>query len=601
VSWTKNNEWLREPQSRASWHSLAGFSRHYKGLRFRLASVALLLCVSASLILAVPSLLRRLHDPNLSSLQLFYTIAALAAVISFQALTTSFTRLARVYLSSQLNRALTEQFQHKLLGVSLEEYLRFERSTNVYQRVIDATNITNQLTEIALTSLQQALGAICSLAALLHLYRPCGFLLGGAYVVLAPVCVLAGRVLQRKRIAILAISFPLASKLLELLKRIAAIKILSASPRITQDINLLLADKVRAERSEALADMAAQASIAAVSVTVLVSGLMTALVAVRHNQLPLAELFAVYLLLGFGLASLGELAKSYISLVSTSANASNFEEVLALPAEKQHSGLALTRKENAPIVTATAAAIPAVEFRNVHFAYEADKAILNGVSFVVAQGEHVALIGKSGSGKSTILRLLLGLIDVQQGEIYVPPSVGTQVLDLGGHRQRMGVVTQEATLFEMSIRDNLCLGIDIKGRLSNEVLWQVLGQVDLCTRIRALPQGLDTTYSAGMLSGGEEQRLTIARVLLRKPDIVVLDEPTSALDFQSEQQVLAAIKALSLTRTTMTIAHRLTTVRSADRVLVLEGGIIVASGTHDSLLETSDYYRSLCSFNTFLL
>jgi ABC-type multidrug transport system fused ATPase/permease subunit len=161
------------------------------------------------------------------------------------------------------------------------------------------------------------------------------------------------------------------------------------------------------------------------------------------------------------------------------------------------------------------------------------------------------------------------------------------------------VVFQQDCLFEISIRDNVLFGLDTS--MTSSILEDALRQVNLWAELQQLPQGLDTVYSPDLLSGGQTQRLIVARALLRRPKIVLLDEPTSSLDFQNEEAVMEAVKILAAGRTTVTIAHRLSTVRTSNRVLVLAEKGIVASGSHEELCANNEYYAALCRYNSFIL
>ena len=171
--------------------------------------------------------------------------------------------------------------------------------------------------------------------------------------------------------------------------------------------------------------------------------------------------------------------------------------------------------------------------------------------------------------------------------------------DKNEFRRQFGMVSQHDFFFNMTIKENMLFGLS--EQRSDEEITRALQLVNLWDDVTKLDQGLLATYSDNLFSGGQKQRFFIARSLLRNPVIVLLDEPTSALDFENEAQVIRAIEILAGNRTTITIAHRLSTVRSSDRVLVLNDKRIVAAGTHEELLLSNDYYRALCQYNSFIL
>jgi ATP-binding cassette, subfamily B, bacterial MsbA len=238
----------------------------------------------------------------------------------------------------------------------------------------------------------------------------------------------------------------------------------------------------------------------------------------------------------------------------------------------------------------------AVSFRDVGFAYHADAGpTLSEVTLDIPAGQKIALVGPSGAGKSTIFNLLLRFYDAERGTIAVDGQ-DVQSVTLESLRAAIGVVTQEAVLFDESVADNIALG---KPGAS-------LGEIKAAARnaaahefIEAMPQGYDTRVGEGglKLSGGQRQRIAIARAMLRNAPILLLDEATSALDAESERQVQEALARLMKGRTTIVIAHRLSTVVDADRIYVLERGRVVQSGSHTELLAADGLYANLYRHN----
>jgi subfamily B ATP-binding cassette protein MsbA len=237
----------------------------------------------------------------------------------------------------------------------------------------------------------------------------------------------------------------------------------------------------------------------------------------------------------------------------------------------------------------------AVAFEKVRFGYDDETAILDGVTLDIAAGSKVALVGPSGAGKTTIFNLLLRFYERGSGRIAIDGQ-DIHGVTLESLRAAIGVVTQEATLFDETIADNIALGRPGAGAAEIEQAARDAAAHDF---IREMPQGYQTRVGEGglKLSGGQRQRIAIARAMLRNAPILLLDEATSALDAESERQVQDALARLTLGRTTIVIAHRLSTVRDADQIFVLDRGRVVESGKHDVLLAQGGLYAQLYRHN----
>ena len=232
-----------------------------------------------------------------------------------------------------------------------------------------------------------------------------------------------------------------------------------------------------------------------------------------------------------------------------------------------------------------------IEFKNVSFAYNPERPIIQDLSFTIQPGEKVALVGGSGAGKSTVGKLMFRFYDADNGEIKIDGQ-DVRTVSQESLRQAIGVVPQDTVLFNASLMENVRYG---RPSASDEDVKEAIRHAHLDKLIERLPKGYDTEVGErGLkLSGGEKQRVAIARTILKNPSILLFDEATSSLDSESEAAILSAINEISVGKSSVVIAHRLSTIVDADRIIVLEAGRVVEQGSHDALLEQDGRYAQL--------
>jgi len=294
------------------------------------------------------------------------------------------------------------------------------------------------------------------------------------------------------------------------------------------------------------------------------------------------EDFLRFILLLFAMMDpLRKLSKVNVSLQAGAASAERIFAILDTPPN-------IINKQNAIKIDTFDEMI---QFNNVSFNYETDDTVLHDISFEIEKGSVVALVGSSGAGKSTLADLIPRFYDINQGSITIDGQ-NIQNITLNSLRSMMGIVTQETILFNDSIRANIAYGQQI---INEEQVLAASKAANALEFINDLSEGLNTVIGEKgvKLSGGQRQRLAIARAIMKNPPILILDEATSALDTESERLVQQALETLMADRTVLVIAHRLSTVTNADKIIVLDKGEIKEMGTHNELMEKAGHYSNL--------
>ncbi|TAF32685.1 MAG: ATP-binding cassette domain-containing protein [Cytophagales bacterium] len=298
---------------------------------------------------------------------------------------------------------------------------------------------------------------------------------------------------------------------------------------------------------------------------------------IGRKELMIGELVTFIIYTMFIAGSIGGLGDIYSQIQKAIGASERILKILEEPIEPS--------PEEKPSFSKSPAAIQNIVYKDISFSYptRADVQIFDALNFRIEAGEKVALVGYSGAGKSTIVQLLMRFYELQSGQILLNGQ-NIQDYDLGEYRNLIGIVPQEVILFGGSIRENIAYA---KTGATDAEIIEAARQANALSFIESFPEGLNTLVGERgvKLSGGQKQRVAIARAILKDPKILILDEATSSLDAESEHLVQDALDLLMKNRTTIIIAHRLATVRKADRIYVLEKGKIVETGTHEHLLQ----------------
>jgi ABC-type multidrug transport system fused ATPase/permease subunit len=304
---------------------------------------------------------------------------------------------------------------------------------------------------------------------------------------------------------------------------------------------------------------------------------------VMRGQLTIGDLYLVISYLGAVYGPLSAIAHTTGQLQGALAGTRRVRAMFALVPET----------EEAPDAIEAAAVKGDIEFAQIGFTYPNGAHVLHDISFAAKPGEMVALVGLTGAGKTTLVSLIPRFYDATAGRVTID-GADVRRYKVRSLREKIAIVLQDPLLFSGTIADNIRYGRLDATQAEVEEAARAAHAHEFVSR---LPKGYQTeiAQAGGSLSGGERQRLSIARAILKNAPMLILDEPTSSLDAISEEIVFAALRRLRAGRTTIVIAHRLSTVRDADRILVLDGGRIAAQGRHEELLTTSELYRRMCA------
>jgi ABC-type multidrug transport system fused ATPase/permease subunit len=557
-----------------------------------LAVAAVLSLIAAAGALAQPALVARVIEAVGAGRQLLPAVGLLVVVL----VATSALGAVQQYLLQRTAEGVVlstrRTLADRLLRLPVAEYDR-RRTGDLMSRVgADTTllraTVTSGVVEVA-GSVVVAVGAVVAMALVdgwLLLVTVAAVAVGLAVVV--PVARGVQRLSRQAQEEVGAMTAAVE-------RALSAVRTIRASGATTREVDVVAASAgrayaagVRVARLQALVSPAGSIAVQGAFLAVLGLGGYR----VATGSIAVADLVAFILYLFLLVMPLGQAIGAWTQLQSGLGALVRVQEVLALEPEddaRPERGGALVTVPTSP----AEADVPLLELDDVSFRYPDGPEVLRGVSLSVPAGSRVALVGPSGAGKSTVLALVEGFYPLTGGAVR---WAGTDVRDLprAGLRARLGYVEQEAPVLAGSVRDNLLLAAP---HATDPELWAVLADVGLTDVVQRSPRGLDVPVGDDgvLLSGGERQRLAIARSLLARPALLLLDEPTASLDARNEALLRDTLAAAAADRALLVVAHRLSTVLDSDRIVVLDGGRVVASGTHGELVETSPLYRELAA------
>jgi ATP-binding cassette, subfamily B, bacterial len=578
-----------ETLNKASLGSLRYLLHYLRPYKLMIVVAMLALMITSSSVLGLGYALRHLVDEGISkgnTAYLDHSYLILMGVILMLAFTTYARYFLVTWIGEKVVAAIRRDIYTHLVALDVTFYETSRIGDLLSRLTTDTTliqTVVGSSVSIALRNALMLLGGMVMLC--VTSMELTAYVLLIVPVVVAPIIVLGKRVRRLSRATQDRVA-DINSHAEETLSAIQTIQAFTLEPRETTRFNGFIKDSL----DTALQRIRMRSSLTAIVITLVLGAISTVLWFGGHKviagEISVGELssFVFYAMIVAG--STGAISEVVGDLQRAAGAVERLAEL-----KHQQSSLKI-----APVpASLPAGAVGNLRFDDVRFAYPSrpDKAALHGVSFTVERGQTVAFVGTSGSGKSTIFRLLLRYYDPASGTISLE-GLPLSSLSLEELRQRLGVVQQDTVIFSASAYDNIAVG---RADATREEVMEAARDAEILEFLESLPEGLDAFLGEKgiRLSGGQKQRIAIARALVRSPDILLLDEATSALDSDNEQKVQQALSRVMEGRTTLVIAHRLSTVRNANKIILIDQGMIVAEGTHDSLFATNALYQKLAS------
>ena len=575
-----------DPKEKANLGSLNMVWGQLKKHPLQIAFAALALLAAGLATLAIPLGFRAIIDKGFIEnggdvAPYFHTLLAIVVVLG---IATAFRFYFVSWLGERVVADIRSAVQKNLLGLA-PRFFEENRPAEIASRMTSDTAIIEQIVGTTVSvALRNILVGIGGIAALFYLAPGLtAALLFGIPIIVIPIVFLGRRLQKASRSS----QDRVADVGTITSESLGALKIVQAFGQEKRE-HERFQNAVEHTFAAARKRIRLRAFLTAIVITLIFGGI-TFLVwngadAVAAGKISGGTIFSIVLFAGLVAGSFGALTEVYGDLVRGAGASSRLAELMAAKAD-----IAAPAKP----VTLPMPPRGQLAFERVNFRYPTRQEILalNDFTLKVNPGETVAVVGPSGAGKSTLFQLAQRFYDPESGTIRMD-GVALTSADPAEIRARMAYVPQDTVLFAASARDNLRYG---NWTASDEMIWEAARQANAENFLRALPQGLDTYLGEGgaRLSGGQRQRIAIARAVLRDAPILLLDEATSALDAESEKLVQDALEKLMVGRTTIVIAHRLATVRSAERIIVMDEGKIVEEGTHSQLSAAGGLYARL--------
>jgi ATP-binding cassette subfamily B protein len=568
--------------------SLRRIARLFRPHRATLAAVVALIVVSSIVGLAQPFLVRHVIDEALPRQDVRLLLLLVGAMLGV-AVATAVIGVVQTWLSTAVGQQVMHRLRSDLFAHLQRQSLGFftrTRGGEVQSRLVnDIGSMQGVVTQTATSIAANLTVVVGTAAAMVALSWRLALL---SLVVLPPAVLLTRQVARMRHRVTAARQRRLADLHVQIeeglsVSGVLLTKTLGAAPRLTARFDETSADLVGLEIRSRLAGRWRMATMNIVFAAVPAAIYLAAGLPATSGGMTIGTLVAFIALQGSLFRPLMGLLNVGVDLTASMALFSRIFEYVDLPVE--------IAEPATPARLARTDARGEVRFEGVGFAYDAGRAVLSDIDLRVPAGGTLALVGETGSGKSTLASLVPRLHDATSGRVTID-GVDVRDLPLTDLADLVGVVTQETYLMHASVRENLR---HARPDATDAEIEQACRQARIHDLVASLPEDYDTVVGSRghRFSGGEQQRLAIARTLLRDPAVLVLDEATSALDNETERSILATLEDVARTRTTITIAHRLSTVRSADQIAVLHRGRVVETGTHEELLLLGGRYADL--------